>query len=159
MRRSVNGLRMRCVGAWNACGDEVRNMTKEELANLLNGREIGNEITNGEASEAQKSGLVVVYGASDDLMEFDGAIADEAGCYEGRTVYILDGALVGEDACSARCKWFKAALKNAKTIKAIWGENGYSWTYKTDIPHATFDVLEKGEKYCRGIVFNLLDVR
>ena len=49
-------------------------MTKESLAALLNGREIGNEIEHGEAKAAKEHGLVVVYGYSDDGMEVRGAI-------------------------------------------------------------------------------------
>ena len=37
--------------------------------------------------EAKENGLVIVYGASDDLMEFDGAIYDEGGCFDGGRVY------------------------------------------------------------------------
>jgi hypothetical protein len=48
-----------------------------------------------------------------------------------------------------------AAKGLCKTIEAIWGKDGYSWTYKTDIPHATFDIFEDGEKFCRGIVFDI----
>jgi hypothetical protein len=40
-----------------------------------------------------------------------------------------------------------------KYIDAVWCEGEYSWTYKTNIPHATFDIWEDGEKYCKGIVF------
>ncbi len=47
----------------------------------------------------------------------------------------------------------------AMTIDALWcKEPGYSWTFRTDIPHATFEVVEDGEPYCRGIVFALADV-
>jgi hypothetical protein len=40
----------------------------------------------------------------------------------------------------------------------VWGKDDTSWSYETDIPHATFDVLEDGEVYCRGIVFALADL-
>ena len=33
-----------------------------------------------------------------------------------------------------------------------------SWSYLTDIPHKTFDIMEDGEIYCRGIVFSLDDL-
>ncbi|MNJ75290.1 hypothetical protein D3C77_723610 [compost metagenome] len=47
----------------------------------------------------------------------------------------------------------------AKQIEALWSkEPGYSWTYKTNIPHALFEVVEDGEPYCRGIVFALVDL-
>ena len=34
----------------------------------------------------------------------------------------------------------------------------YAWIYRTEIPHACFDILENGEKYCKGIVFSLNDL-
>ena len=34
-----------------------------------------------------------------------------------------------------------------------------AWTYRTDIPHETFMIYEDGEPYCRGIVFNIDDVK
>ena len=58
-------------------------MNAKELAAKLNGREYLREITDEEAKQAKASGLVVVYGASDDLIEFRGAIHDEGDCYDG----------------------------------------------------------------------------
>jgi len=52
-------------------------MTAAEFAEMLNGREYGNELTRNEEAMAKEYGLVVAYGASDDLMEFGGAICDE----------------------------------------------------------------------------------
>lgn len=138
-------------------------MDYRELATILDGREIGNEISKQEAKQAKADGLVVVFGASDDLMEFRGAIYDEAGAYDGGEVHIVDGKLWTGPDCDHHgegCRHAKAAeaeaLARGWSIKALWcEEKPYSWTYKTDIPHATFDVLEDGEKYCRGIVFQL----
>lgn len=133
-------------------------MTKEELAALLNGREYRHEMTDQEEAGAKANGLVVVFGASDDLMEFRGAIDDEVGCYDGGNAFILDGNLFGEGEsdCESHCKWFRAALAKAAKIEARWcDEEPYSWTYRTTIPHATFDILEDGEKQCKGIVFDL----
>lgn len=47
-------------------------ITAKELAEKLNGRAYGDSFDDVE-QEAKESGLVIVYGASDDLMEFDGA--------------------------------------------------------------------------------------
>ena len=85
---------------------------------------------------AEENGLVVVFGASDDLCEIRGAEDDEIDCFDG-----------GE-----------ATIAGAK-VKINWCKDGYSWTYDTDIPHECFDVYEDGEKYCRGIVFSISDVR
>lgn len=48
----------------------------------------------------------------------------------------------------------KAAHINAHWCK----EPGCCWTYETELPHATFNVMEDGETYCRGIVIALSDV-
>lgn len=60
-------------------------MTAAELAALLNGREYRKEMSRDEEQVAKAAGLVVVFGASDDLMELRGAISDEVGCYDGGT--------------------------------------------------------------------------
>lgn len=134
-------------------------MTKEQLAGMLNGREIGNEISKAESKQAKADGLVVVYGASDDLMEFDGAICDEVGAYDGTTAHLSSTGLLKNECDSDDCPHYEASLGNAATITAEWcaAEDGPSWTYSTPIPHATFDVMEDGEVYCRGIVFSLAD--
>ena len=50
-------------------------------------------------------------------------------------------------------------LAKARTIEALFAkEPGYTWIYKTDIPHETFEIVEDGEPYCRGIVFNIGDI-
>ena len=54
-------------------------MTAKELAEKLNGREYGNDITDEEATAAKKAGLLVIYGYSDDNIEFRGIIYDERG--------------------------------------------------------------------------------
>ena len=137
-------------------------MTKEELAARLTGRECRAELSGGDIRDAKAAGLVVVYGASDDLMEFDGAIRDEVGVYNGGLALldakgVLDRAQIDDD--DEAIADFVSRKKAARTIEALWAaEGGYSWTYKTDIPHATFEVVDDGEPYCRGIVFALDDL-
>jgi len=135
-------------------------MTKHELAARLIGREYGSEITTDEDRLAREAGLVVLFGASDDLAEFKGAIYDEVGCYDGGVILLVGGKPYELGVCDCDCphavKADDAALARGNKIKAVWcGPEGYSWTYETGIPHATFDVMEDGERYCRGIVFDL----
>ena len=134
-------------------------MTRDELAAILTGREYRKEITKDEAHAAAEVGLVVVYGASDDLMEFDGAISEELGAYDGTTAYLNADGLLNNECADEDCPYFEKQREKAATIKALWcAEDGYSWTFETDIPHATFEIVEDGEPYCRGIVFALADV-
>lgn len=135
-------------------------MDAKELAALLNGREYGEVITKPEADQAKRHGLVVVYGASDDLMEFEGAIYDELSAYNGTTAYLTSAGLLENDRHNDECPHFAKQKQSAATIEALWAKEGdYSWTFKTDIPHETFEIVEDGEPYCRGIVFALADVK
>lgn len=134
-------------------------MTKEKLCIFLHGREYTKEIDNEIKFKMAATDLVVVFGASDDLMEFRGAINDEVGCYDGGKAYLNSNGLI-ENHCDDDCPYFADQKKRAMTIEALWcAEPGISWTYKTDIPHSTFEVWEDKELYCRGIVFNLADVK
>ena len=112
-------------------------MTPNEFVKLyMQNCQYGKELSLMAAAIAEENGLVVVFGASDDLCEIRGAEDDEIDCFDG-----------GE-----------ATIAGAK-VKINWCKDGYSWTYDTDIPHECFDVYEDGEKYCRGIVFSISDVR
>jgi hypothetical protein len=54
------------------------------------------------------------------------------------------------------CPYFeKIKEATTDTIKALWDTEGYSWVYETEMPHASFDIMEDGETYCRGIVVEL----
>lgn len=131
-------------------------MTIKEFAAILNNREYDNpQFTKEEIKVAKGNGFVIVYGASDDLMEFEGAICDEAGCFNGGEVWFDKYGVINEPEPTVD-----------KCIEAVWydsdvvdeNENIITWSYKTDIPHETFMIYEYGEPYCRGIVFSIDDV-
>lgn len=134
-------------------------MNTKELAQLLHGREYTEEITEEEEKQAKENNLVVVFGASDDLIEFFGAINDEIGCYNGGKVFLDEYGIIQNLCEEDDCPYFKEVLETSKLIEAVWcGDDDYSWSYETDIPHETFDVMEYDEEYCRGIVFNMNDL-
>ena len=144
----------------------VATVTKEQLAILLNGNEYAEEVSGDQAKIAEQNRLVVVYGYSDDIVVFNGAITDDFGAYNGTT---LDVGALGvipdwdsfdhdrEDKCR---KYFTRKDAPHKAIKAKWNdtEAGPAWTFETDIPHATFDIVEEGDVFCRGIVFSMQDL-
>lgn len=134
-------------------------MTKEDLAKLLDGRQIGEEISEEEERLADENGLVVVFGSSDDLMEMRGGFDDEFGLYEGGVVSLDKTGPLTRECESEDCPHEERRLDGARNqIKAIWDDGIYSWRYETEIPHATFEVLEGVDKYCRGIVFSVEDL-
>ena len=127
-------------------------MTKKELAEKLNGRQYGDSFRDV-MEDTMASGLVIVTGASDDLMEFQGAIEDEGGCFDGGEVY-FDKNGVSQD-----------GTERANMIEALWCEGTNvdgcqaTWSYKTDIPHETFEIWEDEELYCIGLVFSIEDIK
>lgn len=140
-------------------------MDKHELAAQLDKIQYPVIIDNKLLVAAEAADLVVMYGASDDLMELQGAINDEAGMYNGGTIIIdrkgvlpNSESLMDDSPTKAQVREYFEREKESTTIKAVWDSEGYSFIYKTRIPHATFEVMEDEEKYCRGIVFSLSDI-
>ncbi len=142
-----------------ACGQALR-MAKvdiKEFAKSISGKEYGYpQFTKGEIQTARENGFVIVYGCSDDLMEFRGAIDDEGGCdYGGKVFFNRDEVYNGYN-----------KEKYPYWINAVWcgGETDadgqeITWTYETKIPHETFMIYEDGEPYCRGIAFRIEDLK
>lgn len=135
-------------------------MTVQELAAQLDGSEYPLRIPAHTVKAAHAAGLLIVYGASDDLCEFQGAFEDEAGCYNGGTIsidregIIPDFANVEHEVGEVE-KWVRRN-KSAAKIEALWcAEPGFSWTYKTELPHVDFLVMEDGDPYCRGMVIDI----
>ena len=129
-------------------------------AATLHGREIGNELSRHDEEAAKSDGVIIVYGASDDLCEVRGAIEEEIGCYNGGEFWINPNGVLEEHKCDCEYCGYKKAVKESKKIRVLWWNGGgISWQYRTEIPHETFDIMEDGEVYCRGIVFLLEDLR
>lgn len=127
-------------------------MTAIDFASKLNGREIYSELSPAEELKAKQNGLVVVFGASDDLVEFRGAIDDEVDCYDGGDFYVSkDGVRRSPDGGGRKitAKWCGADAKAC-------------WSFETDIPHATFVIHDfeadddaQDFPYCIGMVFSI----
>jgi len=136
-------------------------MNAKQLAEKLHGTEYPIRMSKTLIEEIRLAGLLVVFGASDDLMEFRGSINDEVGVYNGGTALLYkDGVLGSRDDIDEDEElelWFKNKAI-AKPIEAIFDQGEYSWQYKTDIPHETFDVVEDEEKYCKGLVISVSDL-
>lgn len=143
------------------------NLTAKELADEINGIEYDRNFSNRmrEYAEIAKiSGLVICYGQSDDLLEFDGAISDEVGAWNGTTALIdSDGVIPSYEAASEdeeECASYFKRKPNGRSVEAVWDEegSGYAWIIKTDIPHEIFSIMEEGEGFSRGIVFAMSDI-
>lgn len=144
----------------------IEKLTKETLAAMLNGREYGEEITREEIAAAKAAGLVVAFGYSDDNMELRGAIHDEVGCFDGRTFDIdREGVMLEWEAGTTKGydeakAYFLRENNPTKVLRIVWHDSGDPcWTFSTEIPHATFKIMEGEEVFCVGIVFSLEDIK
>lgn len=138
-------------------------MNAKEWAAKLNGRQYRDEIEDGESDLAKADGVLIIFGYSDDNVEFRGVIHDEIGAYNGTTIFIASGkrvrVLPDHDDCECEFCGFKAVKATAKKIEALWGEGSvYAWQFQTDVPHETFEILEDDEKFCLGIVIAAKDL-
>ena len=138
-------------------------MTKEEFAQYLDGRIEDSILTPDDVLDASDFDLVVVYGASDDLIEFEGAICDELGAYGGGTFFYdkdfesfvdVDDSFEGFD------------LTDSKKIIALWGKGtelygNVDWTFDSNIPHATFRIMSRDgvDVFCVGMVMSVTDLK
>jgi len=152
--------------------------TTKELAEFLNGKTEKEIDVTKISIKAENSGLVIVYGASDDLIEFRGAIFDEGNCDAGgEVVFTKKGVISNYEDCVNAIKELEdngydiECLKvQHNKINALWCPNGIfdkygnnieniSWAYKTKIPHYQFNLMKDGEVYCIGIVFSIKDLK
>lgn len=134
-------------------------MKPAEAASQLQGNEYGKEGSKELFDAMKAAGLVAVFGASDDLMEFRGAIYDEVGAYNGATAYLDPKGLLQNDCENEECPHFTKMKESAATVTAVWAPpGGLAWRIDTDISHRKFTIIEDGEPFCEGVVFALADV-
>ena len=110
-------------------------MTKEELAEMLNNRAYLHETTPEIEQLAKDNNLLIVFGCSDDLCEFRGAILEEVDCYEGGTIR------------------HKELPKPIESL--LCSGRDCLWSYETELPYAEFNIYEDDELYCIGMVVDL----
>lgn len=141
---------------------ETTKITKESLAAALNGGQYPFDPTAEQVEQAKAAGLIIIYGASDDLMEIRGVFRDEAGVDGGGFVYLDRKGVLDRDQCDSdeQIADYTIRKRKSRSIEALWCEEGdYSWTYRTEIPHSTFEIEdEDGFPYCRGIVIDIADL-
>lgn len=138
-------------------------MTAEQLAEQINGREYGSEITKGECDIAKESGLLVVFGYSDDNVELRGVVSEEIAVWEGVEFGIpSNGKFEDEEEAEIRNRLIAKGWTPPESerivcnIEAEWCPDDLdcSWRITTDVQHFTFDIMEDGKLFCRGVVID-----
>jgi hypothetical protein len=157
-------------------GPKGETMTAKEWAARINGIEYPADELAGLNKAMADDGIVIAYGASDDLLEFRGVIYDEAGAWEGTEVRVFSRGegtafLFNEDENKESAEFNRKEIVAMPKIRAIFAprnrdvlDNGddemfATWLIETEIPHETFDIMEDGELFCRGVVFQADSVK
>lgn len=135
---------------------ELLKQFAKELSNTVGSDDRWFDLTPSQKEFCKAHDIVVVYGYSDDNVEFDGAIREEVGAWEGAEIYVDANGPI--ELCECECKYYKAAMENAKRINAFWYLDDWAWEFRTDIPHETFEFYSDGDPYCKGIVFYKKDM-
>ena len=136
-------------------------ITAKQIAERLDGRQYGEEITESEKVLANEFNLVVVFAYSDDNVELRGAVDGE---FSAPCILYFDksGVIQSKCECGSDCVYFQEKIEGTAKITAHWCRDGFRfpWEYETSIPHHEFKIYDGGkdEPFCRGIVFSLDDV-
>ena len=134
-----------------------------ELSKRLDGCKYRSELTSDDINFAKANGLVVVYGASDDLIEFSGCLDDELGAGDKEVIHFHSGNILSvcdpfyelDEMMSFLSSYgVKFNLDNSIKISREFG----IWGYDMNCEYFPFNVYEDGDLYGVGIVFNLKDI-
>lgn len=122
----------------------------ERWATELNNRNERNVVP--AALEAVK-GLVVVYAASDDLVEIEGAMTQEIGAFNGVKL------------TASKTQGFFETAADESDIEFRWcddnsGDSVCPWSVICNLPHRKFDILNDEGYVCSvGVVLHIDDIR
>lgn len=147
-------------------------MNTEEFAKLLDGSEYPFRLSKDQKKCAKKNNLLVVFGASDDLVEFEGYLDDELGCYNVAKFNIDKEGVIDhwkrndEDdkrTYKEALRYFQRQKNKQFELIAKWCvPKEISWTYEVisdfDLKPAPFKVMEDGEVYCIGLVLDMSEL-
>lgn len=98
-------------------------------------------------------GLVVVYAASDDLVEVEGAMTQEIGAFDG--VKLI----------ASKAQGFYEATAGEPDIEFRWCDDSSAdsvcpWSVICNLPHRKFDILDDEGYVCSvGVVLHIDDIR
>lgn len=139
----------------------------EEVAAKLDYVQYGNEDACIDDAELKEKGIVVAYGAGDDIFVLRGAIDDEWSAYGGGEWMWFRGTLVSEDdmqdinasieSCGSRPFSFIDGISLEFAPSEI---PDLTWLVSASVPiKASFRIMEDEEAFCIGEVFYLDHLR
>jgi len=138
-------------------------MTADDVAQALTGIEYPylSLFSRSKLKDIGADDFVIVFCADHEDIFFRGAITAEQNVNDGAITQLDSEGLLpiynqidkdDSDAKDDLRDYFRREA-HSKTITVGWDG---SWFFRTDIPHATFDMIDEcGKLFCRGIVFSI----
>lgn len=136
---------------------KYRTFSAEQFAKILCKRDLSEGLSGIEIECAKRSGLVIVSGYSDDVIELKGTIFAVGDCFDGGDFHLK----------REKGKWnLERGVGKNNNISALWYDQDaltddgepIPWSYKTDIPHESFIATNDGEPFSEGFVFDIHDL-
>ena len=128
-------------------------MTLKEFAEKLENQPYRGFPDENLAQLAKENDIVILYGASDDLIEADGAIRDELSKWApnkwSKTFYITKNKSLSFSK-TANCLQYR--------FKVFWGSDDWTWRFTTGVQHEVFHLYDDDYAFCEGIIFYLKDL-
>ncbi|MBQ8806584.1 MAG: hypothetical protein IJZ68_09100 [Bacteroidaceae bacterium] len=125
-------------------------MNIKEFAENLGTRPTGDEVPYHMVCEAQHQRYLVIFGASDDLVEICGHHHYEFDAFRPTTLYVTRNRVYSSD---------EIHPTTAKPIHVEYSTptatNPALWKLTTEIPHATYNIMDGDELFCKGLVIDL----
>lgn len=149
-------------------------MTKEQFAAQLEGRDRRNVISKAEIKLAKDNNLLIVFGVSDDLMQFCGILNERYDAFGGREVFLHKNT--DEEIAILSCYDAQKIQRSlgdkipfnlyALIIGQQWQpkEINCAWIIYCNAPHAIFDIYDIDDNngkdlFCRGMVLEKNDIK
>jgi len=133
----------------NTKGDGMSDVERVKL--LIDGIDYRADLPVEAIELCKKSGIYIIYGASDDLLEVDGLHREEFGAYDG-----FDSADVEYEPDGGNINFVVKALKD-NFVVAVWCPNPeVSWAMECtpckEADTESFEMIEDGEVFCQGLI-------
>jgi len=131
--------------------------TIEEWAKIFEGRKYREEVTQEEKAQLKSDGIVLLVGASDDMIISYGAIEDEFSnevFYDEKSKELNSGN--GDSYCSEECKYYRSAKKTWKEIERIWSDTKEKWIFTCEIKtHIKGNIVVEYGEYGEFLLFKI----
>lgn len=134
----------------------IKHSILEKWIRRLSCREYSKELTVQEEEQLKKEGLVVVFGANDDLCQIRGAISDKIRCSSDKTIFYVEkiDSFISKDYYKTNHQELtKIDLYGRPYLKINSMDGLWRYDISKNVYNLEFNILEGEKIYCIGKIF------